>query len=773
MFCCAGCERVYEILNQMDDAAKASYLTAARQMGLVPSDIEPTADPGITQSNAALPEDRSAIRVARFHCEGMVCPSCGWVVEQVLGSAPGVRRVAADFFSGSAKVTYDLRETSDAALIAHLSPLGYRLSRITDSTRTGASRRATLDLIISAVLTMNLMTLSFARYAEGFGWIDAPPAFLAWIEMLLLVPVLYIGWIPMVRRAMAALKRGRMTMDFLISIAVGAAAVLSVAAMITHRPDIYFETCAGLVTISLLSGMIEARIRERAFSDLAPLLSLSIIRVRSIDPDGNERYLDVNQVVRGDQVRFFKGETIPFDGEVVSDRAFVSEAVLTGEPVPRRKVPGDFIAAGSKVVEGQVSLTVVRQFKETRLHAIASSVAETMATSETRLRSQDRIAAWFAPTVLAIAAGAWLVRLAAHGIDAALSPAGWFPSVAVLAVACPCAFSLAGICAVTAATGTLLKKGILVKDLAELEILHTVNHVIFDKTGTVTQGEMNVDRIAWRNAPRDASLELVLAAERGSDHPIAQGIRAYLTDAGITEVAGADAPGEDLSGQGRSVTRGDQTFAIGSAALFDDLFEPLHLTPGHTAVWFGRNGRAEGCFLFTDKVRPNTKAAIAGLNALGLTTELVSGDRDAVTQRVAEEIGIPQATGDVSVDQKKAVVNKRKSQGKTTAFVGDGTNDALAMDQATVSIALSHAADEALVASGFVALSKRPESLLDLFTVGKKLTKVIKTNYLWAFAFNTVFIPVAAMGKLVPVIAMLLMLASATAVLLNSLRVRR
>ncbi len=770
-FCCAGCEKVYDVLGRLDAASCPAYVEAARRLGLIPEGKSPAGSP-TTPDRDDLPETVEGFRRERLEMTGLMCPSCGWVAEQVLTAADGVGEARVDYFSATCEVRYDLTRISRDDLADLLKPLGYGLSSLSDNEKGHISRRSTHRFLVVAILAMNVMSLSFLRYFQTLGVLDHLPRFIPWLEALLVLPILTLGWLPILRRAGASLRHRRMTMDLLIAIGVGAAAILSAVSLVTGREDMYFETCAGLVTISLLSQMIESRLRERAFSALAPLMRMRVVHARVADAEGEARFVDIGTVRSGDRVIFEQGEIVPFDGVVENDRAVVSEAVLTGEPVPVAKVRGDAVAAGSTVVEGRLRLTVRRLFEETLLARIAASVGETLSRQEQRMRQSDRIASRFIPVVVAIALGAWFTRMAMYGMPFALTPDGWFPSISVLAVACPCAFSLAGISAVTAVVGGLLRKGFLVKELEQLDTLAATDHVIFDKTGTVTRGAMTVTRIAWAGAPDQDLLRQVRRAEQSSGHPVAEAIRARLSNQ-ETEETDTDEPViRELPGSGRIVELGGRTLTIGNASLFDDPFLPEETGSHQTAVWFGYDRRAAGCFLLTDEIRPSAEAAVRGLSELGISTELVSGDRAAVTERVAAAVGIPSARGDASIEDKVAAVRSHLAAGRTVAFVGDGTNDAIAMSESHVSIALARSTDEALSASGLVAVHGDLEHLHDVFRAGRRLAAVVKQNYLWAFGFNTLFIPVAAMGELVPLAAMGLMFLSSVTVLLNSLRLR-
>lgn len=821
-FCCAGCEKVFDILGRLDDDAKPAYLETARKLGLIPDGGASQGTPDHSGQAASAPpfkkgaggisaetdgaiEEEDKIPLApffkgergfsdtkpdpgtdpdpsldpalgqrreRLDMSGLMCPSCGWVAEQVLASTDGVTAARVDYFSSSCDVQYDLTKVSRDVLQEALAPLGYGLARLSDRETTPLHRKATHRFLVVAILAMNVMSLSFLRYFQTLGVLDHLPSFIPWLEGALVLPILYIGWIPVVHRAVASLRHGRLTMDLLIAIGVGAAATLSAVSLFTGREDMYFETCAGLLTISLLSGMIEARLRDKAFASLAPLMKTRLVHARRVDADGDDEYVKIDDIRSGDRVRFQKGELVPFDGVVESASAVVSEAMLTGEPHPIAKSRGDRMTAGSEVVEGRVVLLVERLFEETLLAKIAGSVGETLAKQEQRLRQNDRIASFFIPAVVLIAVGAWLYRLHAHGLAFALTPDGWFPSISVLAVACPCAFSLAGISAVTAVVGALLKRGFLVKELNRLEALAKVDHVIFDKTGTVTWGRMTVEHLVWRTEPDPALLSLVRAAEARSDHPVAEAVRAYLHQMSLPAGERAAVDIEDVPGSGRRAAIDGKTISIGNAALFEAPFAPEGLEAHHTAVWFGFGKTAAGCFLLTDEIRESAEPTVAKLRANGLSCELVSGDRAEVTRHVAAAIGLDSATGGASIEDKVAIVKQRRAAGRLTAFVGDGTNDALAMAEAGISIALARSTDEALSASDLVAIHGDIERLDEVFTAGRKLASVVKQNYLWAFSFNSFFIPIAAMGKLVPLAAMLLMLASSIAVLLNSLRLR-
>jgi cation transport ATPase len=450
----------------------------------------------------------------------------------------------------------------------------------------------------------------------------------------------------------------------------------------------------------------------------------------------------------------------------------VSESVLTGEPRPVRKVAGDPVNAGSTVAEGELVLAVVRPFGQTRLRQVADEVRASLAAREGELRSADAIAAWFVPAVIGLALCLWLARLALYGTDYALSAAGWFPSVAVLAVACPCAFSLAGATAVMAATWSLLARGFLVRDPDQLQRLAKATTVVFDKTRTLTEGELGFSGLCWRDRNHDELLPMVLAAEEHCPHPVAQAVRGWLVERGL-EATPVSATVEDLPGQGRRLLGGPEPFVVGSSGLFTDRFPIPNLPVSHTLVWFGHGSRAEGCFQLTDRLRAGAAEALRRLQQSDLGIELLSGDRQEVCDHLAAELGIVRAVGGATLQAKVRHIQDLQQNGQRVVYVGDGTNDALAMSASSASVAMAGSTDEALSASGLVMLHTRLESLPELFATARKLGRVVRENYLWALGWNGLFVPVAAAGLLTPLVAMLLMLLSSTSVLLNSLRLLR
>ena len=768
-FCCQGCARVFDVLEGLSEADAAVYRDAAKRLGIIPGAESPRA----ASESVTLPKDDHAIRTTRVLVCGMTCPSCSWIVEQILRAQRGVIKADVSFSTGSVLLQIDYRLTSLGRLDDFLKPLGYGLGEASGDERVHVGRRVTFEFLASAVITMNLMSLSALRYFGSLNVLRDSPRWLGYVELGLTIPVMVLAYLPALRRAVLALRRRTLTMNFLISLSVGTVFFLSLGSLVSGGHEIYFETCAGLLTILLLSRMVEARLRDAAIADISSLMHLPVLRVCRLDTTGRESYVEIPNISLNDVVLFHPGETVPFDGQSESGEVHISEAVLTGEPRPLRKRCGDRIVAGSSVVANELRLRVTRLFGETQLKRILDDVRQALRSYECRLRSGDRLAQWFTPCVVGVAALAWLGRMLWFGLDFALQPEGWFPSVTVMVVACPCAFSLAGISVIAAAVGALLRRGIVVKEPSQLEDLHTIKHLVFDKTGTLTHADMEVETIAWQSDARPDLLRLALAVETGSKHPVAQSICAFIARTMDCNVPALESIIEEVQGMGRRTKATGHVFAVGARDLFSEPFVPLGASDRHTLVWFGFDGRAEGCFLLADRIRAEAALAVRRLKGLGYGLELFSGDRQEVCQWVGNSVGIVATTGGISLEEKCHRIKQYRNGGRAVLYVGDGTNDALAMAEATASVALGKSTDEALFASGFVFTDAKLSALPCLLSTGQKVSRVIRENYAWALVFNLIFIPIAIAGELSPLLAMILMLASSIAVLTNSLRLRK
>ncbi len=784
-YCCTGCLHVAEILAAVPDDQGRRMLEQARRMGIVPaagSDAEAAmaAEAALAERGAAGDAVQGpagagqAERAERFLVEGFACPACAWLVATVLWRQSGVLDAEADFLSDSVRLRYDMRRTGPDALAAAVGRFGYGLEVLgaADSPEEALFSRLLTRFVLAMFLALNAMMLSavhWAAYLEIVPPVDLE--MIAIVQLVLVAPLLWLGVWPLFKRSLQLIRMGRPSMDLLFVLGFGAAFGLSLAAFFTPDSRFYFDVCGAFVAISLFGRLVEGKLRLRAARELRGLLNLSAAKVAALAPAGDIRYLAVDQVEPGQRIRIEAGRTVPFDGALLGEQPrLVSEAMLTGEPTPVLKRPGEELAAGSETLGDGVEMRVTRPYREGRLQQIADGIAQALTRNELRLRSADRLAAWFVPLVLLVAGLTFGLRWAL--LDAGpLAPEVWMPTIAVLLVACPCAFGIATASALAVAVSALLRRGILVKDGGALERLDAVDVVALDKTGTLTDGRWRIERVVWFGAPDDGLLAAVAGAEAGIDHPVAHALRGFLIGESGLEPVAAEAvalqPGRGLIAR---VAGGE--LRLGSAGLFERLPAVAGLSDRSTPIYFGRGPAAAGCFLLSDGLRPEAAAVVRALRRRGLEPVVLSGDRQAVVGAVAAELGIRRAEGGLTPEDKRERVRHWAAQGHRVVFCGDGTNDAPAMAEAEVAVALRHGTDLARSAAHALPLTGDLAALEPLFAAAARTHRTMWRNFFWAFGYNALFLPLAAFGYLHPIFAAGLMFASSVTVLINSLRLR-
>ncbi|HVT68647.1 MAG TPA: heavy metal translocating P-type ATPase, partial [Trebonia sp.] len=573
------------------------------------------------------------------------------------------------------------------------------------------------------------------------------------------------------------------TMDTLVSIGVAAAFGWSVARLATGAgPDgTYFEVATGVTTLILLGRYLEARARRRAGAAVRALLDLGAKRA-TVLRDGAEVSVATEGLVAGDEIVVRPGEKIAADGVVIAGRSAVDTSMLTGEPVPAETGPGDAVAGGCVNVGGRLVVRLTRVGADTQLAQMARLVAQAQAGKAPAQRLADRVSAVFVPAVLVLAAatcGGWLAAGASG--STALSAA-----VAVLIIACPCAMGLATPTALLAGTGRGAQLGILIKGPEVLEQTRRTDTVLLDKTGTVTTGKMTLARVVTAPGRDERGLLLLAAAvESASEHPLAaaitSGVRERLgTATGSDDVTGFVAePGLGVRGVvgGRTVLAGRASWleretgadippALARAALEAE-------RDGQTAVFVAAGGAYEGLLTVADTVKPTSAEAVARLRALGLRPVLLTGDNERAAGAVARAVGIDEVIAGVLPSEKVDVVKGLQDRGHVGAMAGDGVNDAAALAQADLGLALGTGTDAAIEAGDLTLVSGDLRAVADAIALSRKTLATIKGNLWWAFCYNVAAIPLAAAGLLNPMIAAAAMAFSSVFVVTNSLRLRR
>lgn len=693
---------------------------------------------------------------------GVHCAACISTVEKGLMAVPGVTEARVNLTRKRATVQARPEVTIDS-LTEALNKLGYEAYELDASQMTPAGvDRAARDLLmrmgVAGFGMMNVMLLSVAVWS---GAEDATRDMFHWLSAMISLPVIAFSAQPFFLNAFNALRVGRLNMDVPISLAILLAAGMSLYETIHSGQHAYFDAAVSLTFFLLAGRYLDYRTRAAARSAAQELAALEVPRARKL-VDGREVVVSVAELVPGDLIRVVPGARMPADGIVREGRSEVDCSALTGETLPKRAFVGTDIAAGEVNLTGLLTVEVTAAGADSALHRMSElvAVAENARNKYTSLA--DRAAGLYAPGVhilaLAAAIGWWLWT---YDLRVALNIAS-----AVLIITCPCALGLAVPAVVTAASGRLFRKGLLIKNGTALERLAEVDTVIFDKTGTLTMGKPKLEGLADH---RPGDLALAMAIGAGSAHPLSRALVDAAEKAGIApaQVDGlTEHPGDGVSAKwhGAHVRMGRADW-VGGQPVATAL-------SGQSAVYLRVGDAAPVVFHFTDTLRPGAVEAVAALRAQGLHVEVLSGDVPAAVLATAAELGIDVARGDCRPTDKAARIAELQAQGRRVLMVGDGLNDTVALTTADVSISPASALDAARVASDIVLLGASLAPLADTLTTSRLATKRIRENFTLSTLYNVIAVPLAIAGLATPLIAALAMSLSSITVSLNAMRLR-
>lgn len=774
-------------------------------------------------------------RVVELDIQGMTCASCVNRVERKLGKLPGVEATV-NLPLESARVTVP-DEVTDAQLLETVQAAGYQASlkaplhaqydAAAHHSEHGADTDPSMDndaeapqdhvnhmgkrgtaeylkprLIVAAVFTVPLFIISMIPGMQFANW--------GWWAFALATPVvLWSAW-PFHRATLVNARHGASTMDTLVSLGVAAAYLFSVwqllrdPAMTSHahfgmamdmsQHQLYFETAGVITTFLLLGRYLEARAKTRAGDALRALLDLGA-KEANVLRDGKEVRVAATSLVPGDLLVVRPGEKIATDGYVVEGNSAIDTSLVTGESVPVEVGPDDTVTGATINTSGRLVVRATRVGADTTLASMARLVSEAQTGKSKIARLADRISGIFVPVVIGIALLTFVLWWLIGG---ELEPA-FVAAVSVLVIACPCALGLATPIGLLVGTGRGAQLGILIRGPEVLEDTRTVNTVLLDKTGTITEGKLSVSSVtAFGGASRTKLVALAAAAEQGSEHPIAKAIvdhAAALRSEGKLEDLPTPQTFESSAGggvksrvltparwhsgtpTGVDVLVGRPLFLMQQSIIFGkDQLESFTEAQekGETVVALAVGGKALGYISLQDTIKPSSAAAIAELKAMGLRPVLLTGDNKAVAEKVAAEVGIApeDVFADVLPEGKVESVKHLQAQGSVVAMVGDGVNDAPALAQADLGIAMGSGTDVAIEAADITLMGNSLTQVAQSIALSRKTLSTIKTNLFWAFAYNTLGIPIAAFGLLNPMIAGAAMAASSVLVVLNSLRLR-
>jgi Cu+-exporting ATPase len=752
----------------------------------------PDSDENLTTSGPhVFTPSRPAAGVERLRLDvtGMTCAACSSRVQRVLERTSGVRSANVNLMTNTAAVDFDPAITSPGHLVSAVERAGYG-ARVPAPAHEHAHRhgpgKAVAPWIPLALFAVAMVLSMQLHGANASAW--------RWVLLALTLPVVLIHGRHFYVRAWAAARHGSADMNTLIALGTGAALLFSIATTVAApwfaqrgvAPAVYYEAVIGIIALIVTGQWLEERAKGRATAALDRLLALRPQAVRLVRPGGDVE-VPIAQLAPGDEFRVRPGESVAADGVIVDGQGTIDESMLTGEPVPVERHTGDEVTGGTVNRTGALRVRVLRTGADSVLARIIRLVREAQETRAPIQRLADRIAGIFVPVVVLIAlaaAAAWYFTGPEPRLLNALVAA-----VTVLIIACPCAMGLAVPTAVMVGTGRGAELGILVRGGEAIERGDKVDMVLLDKTGTVTEGRPRV--IGVEMAPgaaidRDALLVLTAAVEQASEHPLADAVLAAIpTGTALPEVAGLDiAVGRGIAGtvDGRRVAIGNADFmhgaGVATAALEADAAR--HAALAATPVFVAVDGALAGMLAIADPIRATSAAAVRSLRARGLQVVLLTGDRRDTADAVARQVGIDVVEAQVSPDRKLDVVRKYQEQGHRVAMVGDGLNDAPALAQADLGIAMGGGTDVALETASVTLLRNDLRSVPDTLALVKQTMRVIRQNLGWAFVYNIICIPVAAGAlypffdlRLTPTMAAAAMALSSVSVVANSLRLKR
>ncbi|MCY3945905.1 MAG: heavy metal translocating P-type ATPase [Anaerolineaceae bacterium] len=726
---------------------------------------------------------------------GMTCAACVRNVERAIGRQPGVQEVSVNLATERASILPGPEGVDRELLVGAVEKAGYGVLDLQDEAvpedaereaREAAIQQQTRLVRMGAVFTVPLAVLSMARHLTQaapdlagalpwLAWSGWPPVF--WLLTTVVMVALGRQYLA---GALRAARNGSANMDTLVTLGTGAAYIYSVAALTGLLPDTgeYFETAAVILTLITLGKLLEARARGRSSDAIRRLMQLAPQKATLLR-DGEEHVVPVSDLQPGDQVLVRPGGRIPVDGLVREGASAVDESLLTGESLPVDKAPGDEVIGATLNVHGRLVIEARHLGADSALAQIIRMVEEAQASRAPIQRVADRVSGVFVPIVLVLALltfVGWLT-IGQVGLAQALTHA-----VAVLVIACPCALGLATPTAIMVGTGLGAENGILFRNSAALENTRGLQVIALDKTGTLTLGETQLMALLSQPGWTEAKLlRLAAGAERSSEHPLARALLQAAQQRGIEpgepdQFAAEAGMGVRASVDGREVLVGSLPWLEAEGIALDDRAKQKARSlqeQGQTAVAVAADGQVAGVLGIADALRPESREAVSALRAAGLDVVMLTGDNRNTAQAIAAQLGIEEVRAEVLPQDKAAAIESLQAGGVRVAMVGDGINDAPALAQADVGMAIGGGADVAMEAADLTLPGADPMAVARAIQLGRATMRTIYQNLFWAFIYNIVLIPVAMLGALVPMLAAAAMAFSSVFVVSNSLRLRK
>jgi Cu2+-exporting ATPase len=767
--CCPGCQAVAEAIVQ--GGLESYYLhrsDASINPGVLPQALtEELALYDRKDVQQPFVQRQGELASTSLMIEGISCAACGWLIEKHLRGLDGITEASLNLSSHRLRVRWNDATLPLSELLAELRRIGYAAHPYQADQAAERlaqeNRRSMRQLGVTGLLWMQVMMATMATWPE-FN-IDLSPgmaSILRWTALLLTTPIVFYCCTDFFKGALRDLRTRHLTMDVSVSLAIGGAYVAGIWSTVTGQGELYFDA-VGMFALFLLAGrFLERRARERTAAATAQLVNLLPASCLKLAEDGQTVRILLSELQLGDEVLVHPGALIPADGRILSGQSSIDESVLTGEYLPQARSVGDAVTAGTLNVEGALTIEVKALGDNTRLSAIVGLLERAQSDKPRLAELADRVAQWFLLIVLLTAA---VVGLVWWQIDP--QRAFWIV-LALLVATCPCALSLATPTALTTATGTLHKLGLLLTRGHVLEGLNHIDTVIFDKTGTLTEGRLTLREVRpLAELDASACLELAAALENRSEHPIARAFGRAPQAADTVE----SIPGLGLQGSvaGRTLRIGQPEFvAAGYAGTAPAI-------PGGQGQWLllGDTHGPLAWLVLNDRLREDAPELLHACQRRGWRTVLLSGDSSPMVGEIARQLGIEDAHGGMTPTDKLAHLQRLQAEGCRVLMLGDGVNDAPVLAAADISVAMGTATDLAKTSADAVLLSNRLSSLVQAFAVARRSRRIIIENLAWASLYNGLILPFAAIGWVTPLWAALGMSASSLLVVLNAMRLIR
>ena len=774
MTCAACSNRIEKVLNKMDGVEAQVNLTTERATVHYDEDK-------LSLSDISERIDKLGYQVRPAHAEfditGMTCAACSNRIEKVLNKQPAIQNATVNLSTEVATVDYYPGNMDESDIIERIKKLGYDAtlkSEEQSDRKENELRRKKYKLILAAVLSLPLL-LTMLTHLFG---IHLPHIFMnPWFQFAFAFPVQFIiGW-QFYTGAYKSLRSGSANMDVLVALGTSAAFFYSLYESIkwmrglTNDPHLYFETSAVLITLILFGKYLEARAKSQTTNALSSLLKLQAKDAR-VMRDGKEQLVSIDALQVGDHIIVKPGEKVPVDGVIIKGNSSVDESMLTGESIPVEKHMGDKVIGATMNKNGSFTMEATKVGKDTALQSIVKIVESAQGSKAPIQRMADVISGYFVPIVVGIAILTFIVWMlfVKQGFEASLVAA-----ISVLVIACPCALGLATPTSIMVGTGRAAEQGILFKGGEHLERTHEIDTIVLDKTGTITKGEPEVTDFTGD----DRALQFLASSEQSSEHPLASAIVKYAEAQAVSleEVSHFEA----VPGHGIRTQIDNEDIYVGNRKLMQqynieiETFEPnmqLFEAQGKTAMMIAYEGKVQGIVAVQDTVKPSAKDAIDELKAMGIEVIMLTGDNTRTAQAIASEVGIAEVIAEVLPEDKAEKVKALQAQGRKVAMVGDGVNDAPALALSDIGIAIGTGTEVAIEAADVTILGGELTLIPEAIKLSRATIRNVKQNLGFAFGYNVIGIPFAALGLLAPWIAGLAMALSSVSVVSNALRLK-